>query len=243
MKNKQKTTSEWFLDLRDQICQKFELIEAEYYHNQNTPTKKEINEKNIFFKIKKWQRESGGGGEIATMKGNVFEKVGVNISTVFGKFSDEFRNQIPGTENSPNFWASGISLVAHMKSPLVPAVHMNTRFICTEKTWFGGGADLNPTIENKYDTAAFHDSFRKTCEEYKIGSYDKFKKNCDDYFFIKHRNCSRGVGGIFYDYLNSSDFENDFQFTKNVGLSFLDIFPKMKDRGDIRNNLYSHNHF
>ena len=227
IKNKQKLTSEWFSNLRNKICQKFELIEAEYYHNQNKPIKKEINEKNLFFKRKKWKRESGGGGEMATMKGNVFEKVGVNISTVFGKLSDEFRNQIPGTESSPNFWASGISLVAHMKSPLVPAVHMNTRFICTEKTWFGGGADLNPTIENKNDTDAFHESFKKVCEKYHPGSYDKFKKNCDDYFFIKHRNCPRGVGGIFYDYLNSSDFESDFQFTKNVGLSFLDIFPKI----------------
>jgi coproporphyrinogen III oxidase len=169
------------------------------------------------------------------MKGNVFEKVGVNISTVFGEFSPEFRKQIPGTENNPNFWASGISLVAHMRSPLTPAVHMNTRFICTEKTWFGGGGDLNPMIEVEADTNDFHGSFKKACDKHNPEYYEKFKKNCDEYFYIKHRNQARGVGGVFYDYLNSGNFENDFSFTQDIGLAFLDIFPKLVRRNMLKN--------
>jgi coproporphyrinogen III oxidase len=164
------------------------------------------------------------------MKGNVFEKVGVNISTVHGKFSEEFRKQIPGTENNPEFFATGISLVAHMCSPLVPAVHMNTRFINTQKHWFGGGGDLNPMYEVSQDTADFHQAFKKACDSYDMQAYDKFKKECDEYFFIKHRNQTRGVGGIFYDYLNSKNFEKDFTFTKNVGLAFLEIYPKLVRR-------------
>jgi len=228
---KQKITAAWFKNLRDQICAEFEKIEEEYLAS-NAPKKFLDAQK---FTRKKWQRESlenadGGGGEMSVMKGNVFEKVGVNISTVHGNFSEEFCKQIPGALENPAFFATGVSLVAHMSSPLVPATHMNTRFICTTKHWFGGGADLNPMYEIAADTADFHQAFKQACDLYDKNSYDKFKKDCDEYFFIKHRGVSRGVGGIFYDYLNSDNFEKDFNFTKNVGLAFLEIFPKLVRR-------------
>lgn len=226
----------WFKELRDKICAEFEKIEQEYIKS---------NEKHAFnfesaqkFSRKSWRRDTddnsdGGGGEMSVMKGNVFEKVGVNISSVYGKFSDQFRKQIPGTEDDPNFFATGISLVAHMNSPLVPAVHMNTRFICTSKSWFGGGADLNPIFEVEKDTKDFHFALKKACDSYEKGAYEKYKKTCDEYFFIKHRGVSRGVGGIFYDYLNSGDFDKDFTFTKNVGLAFLEVFPVL-----VRRNMF-----
>ena len=227
---KQEFTSSWFRDLRDKICAEFEIIEQEYNQSNNKPIAAELDSKNVKFIRKKWDRDGGGEGEISVMKGNVFEKVGVNISTVFGEFSPEFRKQIPGTENNPKFWASGISLVAHMRSPLVPAVHMNTRFICTEKTWFGGGADLNPMIEINEDSKDFHQTFKNTCDKYNPEYYPKFKKECDEYFYIKHRKQSRGIGGVFYDYLNSNNFDKDFGFTQDIGLAFLDIFPKLVRR-------------
>ena len=226
MENKKKIVTNWFLNLRNEICQEFEKIEQEFLA-ENSKNLKIVNPK---FTRKKWDRPEGGGGEISIMKGEVFEKVGVNISTVFGNFSEEFRNQIPGTENSAEFWASGISLVAHMKSPLVPAVHMNTRFICTEKSWFGGGTDLNPAIEFNQDSQDFHSIFKEVCDKYDKNAYEKYKKQCDEYFFIKHRNIPRGVGGIFYDYVNSGDFDKDLKLTKNVGLAFLNIFPKLVRR-------------
>lgn len=235
VEKKQEVTSLWFRNLRDQICVEFEKIESEYAAQNNLPNPIEVKPENAKFSRKKWDRDGGGGGEMSVMKGNVFEKVGVNISTVFGEFSPEFRKQIPGTENNPNFWASGISLVAHMRSPLVPAIHMNTRFICTEKNWFGGGADLNPMIENKADTNDFHAAFKSTCDKHNPNYYPKFKEECDEYFFIKHRNQARGVGGIFYDYLNSRNFDDDFAFTKDVGLTFLDIFPKLVRRNMLNN--------
>lgn len=220
IQEKQKITSEWFKILRDKICAEFEKIEEEF--DAKNPGK---------FARKNWSRPDvsgdGGSGEMSLMKGNVFEKVGVNFSKVYGSFSDEFRGQIPGTDKSAKFWASGISLVAHMASPLVPAVHMNTRFICTDKSWFGGGADLNPMFENAQDTKDFHEAFKKACDKADPGYYEKYKKWCDEYFFIKHRNVARGVGGIFYDYLDSGNFDADFDFTKNVGLAFLEIFPKL----------------
>lgn len=223
IQQKQEITALWFRSLRDQICAEFEKIESEFLNKfpaEQAPSAPQFMRKN-------WDREGGGGGEISIMKGNVFEKVGVNISTVFGEFSEEFRKQIPGTEENPQFFATGISLVAHMASPLVPAVHMNTRFICTQKNWFGGGADLNPMYENEQDTKDFHAAFKTVCDKYEVGAYEKYKKNCDEYFFNKHRNAPRGVGGIFYDYLNSGDFEKDFDFTKNVGKTFLEIYPKL----------------
>ena len=228
---KQKNTSNWFKELRDRICAEFEAIEAEYLNSNDTPIALETNQTSKFER-KSWQRDGGGGGEMSIMKGNVFEKVGVNISTVHGEFSEEFRKQIPGAENNPKFWASGISLVAHMRSPLVPAAHFNTRFICTTKQWFGGGGDLNPMFEVTADTADFHGAFKAACDKSDPEYYPKFKKWCDEYFFIKHRNQARGVGGIFYDYLDS-DFEKNFTFTKDVGLAFLDIYPKL-----IRRNMF-----
>lgn len=220
---KQKITSSWFRELRDKICLEFEKIEFEFNNNQE-----------FKFNRKKWLRsdknKDGGYGEISIMKGRVFEKVGVNFSEVYGELNENFRKEIPGANVNPKFWASGISLVAHMQSPLVPAVHMNTRFICTEKTWFGGGSDLNPIYENEVDTNQFHQAFKKVCDEANPEYYEKYKKWCDEYFFIKHRGVARGVGGIFYDYLDSGNFDDDFKFTQNVGLAFLDIYPKIVRR-------------
>lgn len=216
--HQQKITSEWFQLLRDKICEEFEKIEKEF--DSKTCGK---------FIRKNWDRDGGGGGEMSSMKGNVFEKVGVNFSKVYGEFSEELRAKVPGTEKNGAFWASGISVVAHMKSPLVPAVHMNTRFICTDKNWFGGGADLNPMIEVEDDTRDFHAALKVVCDKASPDYYAKFKKWCDEYFFIKHRGVARGVGGIFYDYLEG-DFEKNFDFTKNVGLAFLEIFPQLVRR-------------
>ncbi len=223
---KQKTASGWFRELRDRICSEFEQIEAEYDTNSGA--------KAGSFQRKQWERPDdngdGGGGEMSVMTGSVFEKVGVNISTVHGEFSEQFRKEIPGAEEDPAFWASGISLVAHMCSPLVPAVHMNTRFICTSKSWFGGGADLTPMFQNDKDTADFHQAFRQVCDKHSSEYYPKFKQQCDDYFYLKHREEPRGIGGIFYDYLDSGDWQADFEFTKDVGLAFLDIYPKIVRR-------------
>jgi coproporphyrinogen III oxidase len=222
LEEKQKITSQWFQHLRDKICAEFEKIEEEFAQKNSL-------ENSGKFLRKNWDRDGGGGGEISLMKGNVFEKVGVNFSKVYGEFSEEFRKQIPGSENNGKFWASGISLVAHMKSPLVPAVHMNTRFICTTKSWFGGGSDLNPMFENEVDTKDFHLAFQKACDNSDSTYFEKFKKWCDEYFFIKHRGVARGVGGIFYDYLED-DFAKNFDFTQNVGLAFLEVFPKLVRR-------------
>ena len=275
---KENITSEWFKTLRDKICAEFKKIEEEYLLATNQPqitfqTAPKFTRKKWLREVVEGQMQNGGGGEMSVMKGNVFEIVGVNISTVFGEFSEEFRKQIPETEKNAKFFATGVSLVAHMASPLVPAVHMNTRFIHTEKEWFGGGADLNPMFEVEQDTADFHQAFKSACDAYdaslakhsstdknfaheKIAknSYEKFKKNCDEYFFIKHRGVARGVGGIFYDYLNSENpvknnetssqksdeklqgnFNKDFEFSKNVGLAFLEIFPKL-----VRRNMLQH---
>jgi coproporphyrinogen III oxidase len=210
---KKKITALWFEELATNICSKFESIDT-----------------SAKFERKKWHRDGGGGGVMSIMKGDIFEKVGVNISTVHGEFSKEFRKEIPGAQEHPNFWASGISLVAHMRSPLIPAVHMNTRYIVTSKSWFGGGSDLTPMFENNKDTVDFHEVFEKICDKYDPEYYPKFKKWADDYFYLKHRNESRGIGGIFYDNLNSGNFDNDFNFTKDVGNGFLDIYPKIIER-------------
>lgn len=236
---KQQISAKWFKDLRDMICAEFEKIEEEFCINNSHNNTKELAGK---FIRKNWQRTDqdnldGGYGEMSLMKGQVFEKVGVNFSQVYGNFSEEFRKEIPGASDNPAFFATGISLVAHMQSPLVPAVHMNTRFICTQKTWFGGGCDLNPAIEDLQDTADFHNAFKKTCDQTDLSYYPKFKKWCDEYFFIKHRNVARGVGGIFFDYLNNGDddqsFIQDFEFTKAVGSTFLEIYPQI-----VRRNIY-----
>jgi coproporphyrinogen III oxidase len=200
----------WFTNLRDLICAKFE----------------EIDEVGKFIQ-KTWTRDGGGGGVMSIMKGKVFEKVGVNISTVYGEFDEKFRKEIPGALEDPRFFATGISIVAHMHSPLVPAVHMNTRYIETSKTWFGGGADLNPMIEDEQDTIKFHQAFKQACDKYDPEYYQRFKQWADEYFFIKHRNEARGVGGIFYDYINTDNFEADFAFTQEIGKTFLSIYPEI----------------
>jgi coproporphyrinogen III oxidase len=208
----------WFAALRDRICTAFEAIEDAY-----VAARPESGAAGRFIR-NGWEREGGGGGVIALMKGQVFEKVGVNISTVFGEFSPEFRGQIPGAGEDPRFWASGISLVAHLRSPLVPAVHLNTRHIVTTKAWFGGGTDLTPMVPNDADTADFHAALKAACDAHDAGYYPRFKAWCDEYFFLKHRNEKRGVGGIFFDYLES-DWASDFAFSRAVGEAFLAVYP------------------
>ncbi len=209
----------WFRALRDQICAEFEKIEDELTESPSPAAR---------FVRAPWDRAEGGGGEMSVMKGRVFEKVGVNISTVHGEFSEVMRKEIPGASEDPRFWASGISLVAHMCSPLVPAVHMNTRMIVVgegRKQWFGGGADLTPMYPNDADTVDFHAAFKATCDVFDPEYYAKFKAWCDEYFFLKHRGEPRGVGGIFYDYVNTGNWQKDFEFTQSVGKTFASIYP------------------
>lgn len=210
LEQRKRKASIWFEELRDLICQRFEEVDGEGR-----------------FERKKWNRAEGGGGEMSWIKGKVFEKAAVNISTVYGEFSEEFRKQIPGAEEDPSFYATGISLISHMQSPLVPAVHMNTRFIVTTKHWFGGGADLTPMFEDEKDKTDFHLAFKDVCDAYDEDYYAKFSKWCDEYFYLPHRDEPRGIGGIFYDYLDTGDWEKDFNFTKDVGKCFADIYPEI----------------
>jgi coproporphyrinogen III oxidase len=219
----------YFEELRDRICAAFEAIERGYDAGQ-------LSEKPPgSFERKAWKRPSeaggdSGGGEMSILRGRVFEKVGVNISTVYGQFSPEFAKQIPGAAENPSFWASGISVVAHPQNPHVPAVHMNTRHIVTTKSWFGGGADLTPMFPNEEDAGDFHAALKRICDAHDPGYYPRFKKWCDEYFFLPHRNEPRGVGGIFFDYLDTGDRQADFAFTRDVGLAFLDIYPQIVRR-------------
>lgn len=231
----------WFETLRDQICAAFERIEDELTGEnaerlaRMTPGGGLPHIAPGRFARKSWKRaapegQDFGGGTIALMHGRVFEKVGVNVSTVHGEFSPEFRKQIPGADQDPRFWASGISLVAHMQSPLVPAVHMNTRFIVTSKAWFGGGTDLTPMIPNERDRDDFHAALKAACDRFDPEYYTRFKTWCDEYFYLPHRGEARGVGGIFYDYVDTGDWAADFAFTRAVGETFLATYPKLVRR-------------
>ncbi|MCC7427591.1 MAG: oxygen-dependent coproporphyrinogen oxidase [Alphaproteobacteria bacterium] len=218
----------WFASLRDRLCADFEAIEDEQAAgplSDHPPGR---------FQRTDWQRPGGGGGTMAVMRGRVFEKVGVNVSVVSGTFSEEFRRQIPGAEGDGRFWAAGVSLVAHMHSPRVPAAHMNTRMIVTGKGWFGGGGDLTPMRLDAPEMVAaagdFHAAFKSACDRHDPAYYPRFKEWCDRYFFLPHRNEPRGAGGIFYDQLDSGDWAADFAFTRDVGLAFLDVFPRLVRR-------------
>jgi coproporphyrinogen III oxidase len=217
----QQTARTWFEGLRDSICAEFEAIEREAGSDAK-------------FDYLAWDRidpsgAPGGGGVRGVMKGKVFEKVGVNVSTVGGTFEGDFAKTIHGAGEDPSFFATGISLVAHMANPHVPAVHMNTRFLTTTKRWFGGGADLNPPIPYDEDTAEFHAAFKAACDAHDPDQYPRFKKWADDYFYIPHRKVHRGVGGIFYDHLESN-WDADFALTRDVGRTFLDVFPRIVRR-------------
>ena len=221
----QQRAREWFEALRDRICTEFEAIEREAGSD-------------AAFAYTAWDRtdpggEPGGGGVRGLMKGKVFEKVGVNVSTVGGTFSQDFAASIHGAGEDPRFFATGISLVAHMANPHVPAVHMNTRFLATTKRWFGGGADLNPPIPYEEDTADFHARLRAACAAHDQTFYDRFSKWAEDYFWIPHRGVHRGVGGIFFDHLEctpGASFDATFAFTREVGEAFLDVFPRLVRR-------------
>src|SRR5690349_15624737 len=227
--DQQQAAKDWFESLRDRICTAFEAIEREAGSG-------------AAFERIAWQRpdesgSEGGGGVRSQMNGTVFEKVGVNVSTVGGKFSPQFASTVFGADESdPSFFATGISLVAHMANPHVPAVHMNTRFLTTRKRWFGGGADLNPAIPEDEDTQAFHARLRAACAAHDPTFYPRFSKWAEDYFYLPHRQVSRGVGGIFYDHLECHEpgdgptFEQNFAFTRDVGEAFLDVFPQIVRR-------------
>jgi coproporphyrinogen III oxidase len=235
LSERQNRARAWFERLRDDICADLEALE------DALPAHAPLHETSAGrFRRTPWQRTdhlgaAGGGGTMAMMHGRVFEKVGVHCSTVYGELAPEFRDQIPGAAEDPRFWASGISLIAHPHNPHVPTVHMNTRFVVTSKAWFGGGADLTPMLnarrtQEDADTRDFHAALRAACDAHaEVAPYEKYKKWCEEYFFLKHRNEMRGVGGIFYDYLEA-DWEKTFAFTQDIGRAFRKIYPEIVRR-------------
>jgi coproporphyrinogen III oxidase len=210
----------WFGALRDRLCAAFEQLEADFRgpDSERLPPGR--------FVRRPWDRPEGGGGVMALLRGRVFEKIGVNVSTVWGEFRPEFAAQIPGAEQDPHFWASGISVVAHPRSPHVPPAHMNTRHIQTTRAWFGGAADLNPIVPDDADTRAFHARLEQACRQFDPTYYPRFKAWADEYFHLPHRGEQRGVGGVFFDYLEE-DLGRQFAFTRAVGEAFLDIYPQL----------------
>ena len=220
---RKKTAADWFRTLRDDLCARLESLEPN----------------GARFERKPWQRGDGGedlgGGEMSMLHGDAFEKAGVHISTVYGEFSEEFRKQVAGAEEDPRFWAGGISVIIHPRNPNAPTAHMNTRMVVTTKGWFGGGGDLTPMLDaartqEHEDTVDFHAAYQAACDKHHADYYPRFKEECDKYFFLPHRNEMRGTGGIFYDHLDSGDWDADFAFTQDVGRAFVEVYPSIAAR-------------